>query len=198
MVQLACQHCHAPFFRKSRGPKYCSRACRIAFWRIIRPCGYCGKPVSRKRGEALRTDISFCSPACKYHSLPPLTCLICGKQFRRKRFYVALGYGKYCSNICNGIGIRTNPDTVLPSRKSKLPRKQWECIKYLYGYRCVYCGKKPKMLTQEHLTPFSQGGKDTFDNIVPACKSCNSHRRTGPVLCPVQPLLLLPAVLVQQ
>jgi 5-methylcytosine-specific restriction endonuclease McrA len=68
---------------------------------------------------------------------------------------------------------------------------QWQEIKAVYGYRCVYCGIKNVALTQDHLTPLSNGGSHTATNIVPACVSCNSKKGTGPVLKPIQPLLLL-------
>ncbi len=71
-----------------------------------------------------------------------------------------------------------------------LTREQWQMIKEHYGFRCVYCGQKMQRLTQDHITPLSQGGSHTLSNVVPACKSCNSRKRTGPPLKPVQPLLL--------
>mgnify|MGYP001572792533 CR=1 FL=1 len=69
---------------------------------------------------------------------------------------------------------------------------QWGAIKAHYGHRCVYCGKKPGRLTQDHLTPLSRGGNHTASNVVPSCQSCNSKKGTGPVLKPVQPLLFVP------
>ena len=66
----------------------------------------------------------------------------------------------------------------------------WEEMKSAYGFRCVYCGRKMKRLTQDHLTPLSKGGAHTKHNIVPACQSCNSRKHSGSVLIPVQPLLL--------
>ena len=72
-----------------------------------------------------------------------------------------------------------------------LTAAQWQAIKEHYGHRCVYCGKKQERLTQDHLTPLSKGGNHTASNIVPACRSCNSRKHTGPVLVPVQPLLLV-------
>ena len=68
---------------------------------------------------------------------------------------------------------------------------QWVEMQAAYDHRCAYCGKRAKgHLTQDHLTPLSQGGNHTLSNIVPACRSCNSKKGTGDVLIPIQPLLL--------
>lgn len=66
---------------------------------------------------------------------------------------------------------------------------QWREIKALYGYRCAYCGEKPKKLTMDHVIPLSKGGPHTASNIVPACGSCNSSKNDGDAP-PYQPLLL--------
>lgn len=68
--------------------------------------------------------------------------------------------------------------------------QQWRDLKEIFQYRCAYCGKKPKRLQQDHITPLSKGGSHTLSNIVPACPSCNGTKQAGPVLRPVQPLLL--------
>lgn len=68
---------------------------------------------------------------------------------------------------------------------------QWVELQAAYDHRCVYCGRRAKgHLTQDHITPLSEGGSHTLSNIVPACRSCNSKKHTGPPLTPVQPLLL--------
>lgn len=67
---------------------------------------------------------------------------------------------------------------------------QWRTMKAHYGYRCIYCGIKTIALTQDHLTPLSQGGNHTVHNIVPACRRCNSRKQDGAVPKPVQPMLL--------
>jgi 5-methylcytosine-specific restriction endonuclease McrA len=72
--------------------------------------------------------------------------------------------------------------------------RQWEKIKAHYNNRCVYCGRKMKHLTQDHLTPISQQGNHTLSNVVPACRACNSRKKDRNVLAPVQPLLLLEVV----
>lgn len=68
--------------------------------------------------------------------------------------------------------------------------QQWKDMKMAYRFRCVYCGRKMRRLTQDHITPLSKGGSHTRSNIVPACVSCNSKKHTGAPLVPVQPLLL--------
>lgn len=43
-------------------------------------------------------------------------------------------------------------------------------------YRCQYCGEKfpPKELSYDHVVPRSQGGKTNWENIVTACRRCNT------------------------
>ena len=41
------------------------------------------------------------------------------------------------------------------------------------GNKCQYCGST-KNLTIDHVIPKSKGGKDTWDNLVAACSTCNS------------------------
>ena len=45
------------------------------------------------------------------------------------------------------------------------------------GYCCVYCGDdNRKTLTLDHVIPQSKGGKDAWDNLVTACRRCNSEK----------------------
>ena len=41
---------------------------------------------------------------------------------------------------------------------------------------CWYCGKEDPS-TIEHVTPKSKGGSDNLDNLVLACKKCNSSKK---------------------
>jgi 5-methylcytosine-specific restriction endonuclease McrA len=66
---------------------------------------------------------------------------------------------------------------------------QWQDMKTLYQNRCVYCGKGKQRLTQDHVIPLSRGGSHTWDNIVPACASCNRSKWTNAPLIPVQGFL---------
>ena len=45
------------------------------------------------------------------------------------------------------------------------------------NFECVYCGdNNRKTLTLDHVIPQSKGGKDAWDNLVTACKKCNSEK----------------------
>lgn len=43
---------------------------------------------------------------------------------------------------------------------------------------CLYCGKPfpDSVLTRDHIVPVSRGGKDTWLNVVAACRRCNQHK----------------------
>jgi 5-methylcytosine-specific restriction endonuclease McrA len=45
-------------------------------------------------------------------------------------------------------------------------------------HRCQYCGEKksPRVLTYDHVLPFSRGGKTEWTNIVTACGTCNRRK----------------------
>lgn len=45
---------------------------------------------------------------------------------------------------------------------------------------CRYCGKPAASLTLDRVVPYAKGGESTPENLVVACKSCNSkkHART--------------------
>lgn len=71
--------------------------------------------------------------------------------------------------------------------------QQWALMQLMYEHRCAYCGKSCKgKLTKDHIIALSKGGDHTWSNIVPACRSCNSKKHTGPPRMPVQLLLLIP------
>jgi HNH endonuclease len=61
--------------------------------------------------------------------------------------------------------------------ESTFTREQWAALKAAYSNRCAYCGKPSKRLTIDHVIPLSQGGPHMVQNIVPACKPCNSGKK---------------------
>ena len=46
------------------------------------------------------------------------------------------------------------------------------------GFLCMYCGERQRQseLSRDHVRPISRGGEDAWNNVVTACKHCNSHK----------------------
>lgn len=46
------------------------------------------------------------------------------------------------------------------------------------GYKCRYCEKQLTRftVTLDHVKPVADGGNNSFDNLLTACLSCNSHK----------------------
>ncbi len=46
---------------------------------------------------------------------------------------------------------------------------------------CYYCRRKvgAGALTMDHLVPLGRGGRSVRGNVVPACKPCNTRKRTS-------------------
>lgn len=67
------------------------------------------------------------------------------------------------------------------SRIKNLPHtfttKQWKEAKAYFNNKCAFCGAEAP-LAMEHLVPVKKYGEFTRDNIVCACKSCNSSKNT--------------------
>lgn len=60
---------------------------------------------------------------------------------------------------------------------SVITAAQWAAVRLAYNNLCAYCGEQ-KPLTIDHVVPLSRGGPHLAENIVPACKSCNSRKNT--------------------
>jgi hypothetical protein len=52
---------------------------------------------------------------------------------------------------------------------------QWTALQVAWG-GCAYCGATGKPLQRDCVLPLSRGGRYTLDNIVPACRSCNTSK----------------------
>lgn len=85
------------------------------------------------------------------------------------------------------VWVRNNPDKAhaidarYRARKSgnggRHSAEEWNQKKDLFGHCCAYCGEE-KTLTRDHKVPLFRGGRDDIHNIVPACQSCNSKKKT--------------------
>ena len=66
--------------------------------------------------------------------------------------------------------------------ESELTQEEWEFAQKYFNGRCCYCGESTSDLTKDHVKPLKQGGILTFNNIVPACRSCNSAKKDNEMM----------------
>ena len=52
---------------------------------------------------------------------------------------------------------------------------QWVAIQEAWG-GCAYCGAPGPALQRDCVLAISRGGRYTLDNVVPACRSCNTSK----------------------
>ena len=59
-----------------------------------------------------------------------------------------------------------------------LRRSRWWQNRLSLG-RCHWCDCvfSPEELTMDHVIPLARGGKASRNNVVPACKNCNSKKK---------------------
>ena len=72
-------------------------------------------------------------------------------------------------------------ETIIKKERAKareLRKTRWWQQKTAPG-TCYYCGKKVafKKITMDHVIPLGRGGRSTKDNLVPACKDCNTKKK---------------------
>lgn len=82
--------------------------------------------------------------------------------------------------ITSGSGeIHKVPKVLLLKKYIKLPDKMYRPnrrnIFLRDNYSCAYCLKQlePQELSIDHILPKSRGGKETWDNLITSCKTCN-------------------------
>jgi 5-methylcytosine-specific restriction endonuclease McrA len=99
-----------------------------------------------------------------------------------------------CLNFLNKVEVLSNYEEVVksPSLTVSLPSiiKIKDYVRYdnlsvdlnrknlleRDNYTCQYCGQKKMPLTIDHIIPKASGGKDSWDNLVAACRSCNQKK----------------------
>ena len=56
-----------------------------------------------------------------------------------------------------------------------LSDEQWAALQAAWG-GCAYCGATDRALQRDCVLALSRGGRYTLENIVPACRSCNTSK----------------------
>jgi 5-methylcytosine-specific restriction endonuclease McrA len=57
---------------------------------------------------------------------------------------------------------------------------EWEALLEAWA-SCAYCGTAAGPFQKDCVLPISRGGRYTFENVVPACRSCNASKSNDEV-----------------
>lgn len=192
-VLKVCPTCKKNFSIKqshSDSRVYCSRECMAEGYnkpRLNHKCIVCEKEFEDYNNQ-WRKDAKFCSQEC-YQSYKVGENHWNYKHGRSK----TREYEReiYRNNKEYHRAYNRRPERREVLRRHKLKRRlikdeydhnEWIKLLEQYNYLCFYCGVKmtyevgPNQITRDHLQPLSKGGRDSLENIVPACRSCNSSK----------------------
>jgi 5-methylcytosine-specific restriction endonuclease McrA len=92
-------------------------------------------------------------------------------------------YAKNRDEVAPRIDARSVTRRALKKSSGvRISAKVWREIKDAYGHRCAYCAASGVTMTREHVDPLTLGGQHVPENLVPACKPCNSAKQDRTIL----------------
>lgn len=167
---VACLNCKSIFTQKTESQKFCSVKCAVAM-RPVKPrqeriniCTTCGEQFT-----ARSLNNKYCSPYCKGVKIHrhAKACILCGDTFTGTAAQV------YCNKECARLVKNKQRTDVGKITLTALWRRD--------SFTCIYCGMSPiedgVKLSSDHIVSLDKGGEHTIDNLVTACKSCNSSKK---------------------
>ncbi len=107
---------------------------------------------------------------------------------------VAYAFGSHLYDLHGGINARSGLQTVIgvssmlatvgctgnpgSHRGDYIPPLNNETLFRRDANLCLYCGGRfsGQHLSRDHVRPLFQGGKDTWNNVVTACRRCNNDK----------------------
>jgi 5-methylcytosine-specific restriction endonuclease McrA len=70
---------------------------------------------------------------------------------------------------------------VLQELRKTQKHKIREAVKQRFGGTCAFCGRKPHVLTLDHIVAKSKGGRDVLSNLAAVCIRCNRSKGSQPL-----------------
>lgn len=76
--------------------------------------------------------------------------------------------------------MQSGLEAFIPRQHRAYMKRQ---LKEQWQHQCAYCGfkEKNKELTIDHVIPITNNGTDDYNNLVPACRSCNISKGDKPI-----------------
>lgn len=169
-----------------------------------KPCAECGQLIVRKNtAQAERTwsGVRYCSARCRKRvrdrlervRRPQVVRARHRRNYQRHRAKKGAyqrawrGDNPEKTRVYGQRWYYANPEKARASAARNRARRrgalgnhtfqEWLDKCALFGNLCVYCGET-RPLTRDHNIPLCRGGTHNITNILPACKPCNSRKRT--------------------
>lgn len=103
----------------------------------------------------------------------------CGTSLMRVRGGISAATGiRSVIDVSSIIATHGTPQINILRRGSYAPPLNNYALFKRDAFLCLYCGEHfmAAQLSRDHVTPISQGGTDTWTNVVTACRRCNHYK----------------------
>lgn len=163
-----CRVCNMPEKVKTKtGPATCPECRRKKYLVVKRRYQQSPKGKSTARAREERKDVK--AKRNQFAASP--------QGIANQKKYRASAKGK-----ANQAKRSANYRSHLSNAEGMVTAEQWIEIVERHKSRCYYCHKKIYNPTMDHVIPLSKGGRNSPENIVPACLSCNCKKRDKLIL----------------
>jgi len=135
--------------------------------------------------QVLRTDMAGLPLEwLDYRHAVRLYCLgqvaySCGSLIFRVRGGInACSHRRSLVEVNSIIATHGNSHALNKMRAGYVPPLCNRTLFYRDNHICLYCGNRfgHHQLSRDHVQPVSRGGRDTWTNVVTACRRCNNHK----------------------
>lgn len=160
-----------PDYAKYFQEKMCGKCYRKHIHAVKHPkqqgyCIDCGIAIETKRHITRKKRCNSCYTKWKRASSP---AYVKKEKDRQNRYYsTEKGRESRRSTVRKRRAILANVEATLT-------KEEWQEILKHFDYKCAYC-KSAKKIEMDHVFPISKGGTHTANNVVPACRKCNSSK----------------------
>ncbi len=92
--------------------------------------------------------------------------------------YCALTGNRSCIEVSSIIATEGTGRSLAHIRDRYVPPLNNRTLFKRDANLCLYCAMRfpTRDLTRDHITPLSQGGRDSWNNVATACRRCNNHK----------------------
>lgn len=141
-----------------------------------RPCRSVRKtlgPIEHERRKQREKGFAWCRRCSDWLPFSEVKSGLC------KKHHAEYARERYATNECYWKERRQHAKSKKRNIKP-LPPEAQDILMEEFDGKCAYCGKPAT--SWDHIEPVSKGGDTTPGNVVPACLTCNSSKKTSDVI----------------